>query len=307
MRPFLLLALAALLLAAPVNAQMDFGQSYQVRAGVGDLPSTPAAERAGTWNVEQRLAVTLNGTARDLHFTLPVGSGLETVSCTCLHFTHQAKAGSVTVTLAANNTGNTATVTVLSSQPFATAVAFSLRAPPEAGKDAAVILFVPNGSTFAAPGTPSTTLPTTDGTATIQAFTFNAAAPLPDPYWAAIHPGTTAAAPVPAAQGFPWLQAGAAFVLGIALWALLVQRGLVQKRARKQVAQVAAHTEIAAQDSAAVLEGKKRALLAALKEVEMAKQSQEMDTATYDAVKAEFKRQAVTVMRAIDEGAGKQG
>ncbi|MFO1536051.1 MAG: hypothetical protein ABR586_10330, partial [Thermoplasmatota archaeon] len=89
-------------------------------------------------------------------------------------------------------------------------------------------------------------------------------------------------------------------------WAFLVQRGMVQARGRKQVAQVAAHTEAAAQDPPAVLEGKKRALLAALKEVELARQSQEMDTPTYDAVKAEFKKQAVTVMRALETADGKQ-
>ncbi|MEA3144403.1 MAG: hypothetical protein QOG31_1727 [Thermoplasmata archaeon] len=305
MRTLLLVALVAAVLAAPVQAQMDFGQSYQVRAGVGDIPSTQAVERAGAWNVEQRLTVPLGG-AKDLHFTLPAGSALETVACTCASFTRQAQAGAVTVSLAANNTGNTATVTVLSSQPFSTAVAFSLRAPPEAGKDAAVILYVPMGSAFEAPGTATSPGSSTDGTATIQALTYTAASPLPDPFWAAIHPGATTTAPAPPAAGFPWLQAVAAFVLGLLLWAFLVQRGIVQTRGRKQVAQVAAHTEIAAQDPPAVLEGKKRALLAALKEVEMARQAQEMDTATYDAVKADFKRQAVTVMRALDEGAGKQ-
>jgi hypothetical protein len=305
MRLLLPVALLAAVLVLPATAQMDFGQSYQVRAAVGDIPSTPAIEPAGTLNVEQRLAVATTGSAKDLHFSLPAGSSLDAVSCSCGHVAQQAQPGGVTVTVPANATG-TATVTVLSSQPFSTAAAFSLRAPPEAGPDAAVILFVPKGSAFEAPGTPSSPGSSTDGTSTIEAFTFTASSPLPSPFWAVFHPGTVAAQPVaPAPAGFPWLQAGVAFALGIALWAFLVQRGVVQSRSRKQVAQVAAHAEIAAQDPPAVLEGKKRALLAALKEVEMARQAQEMDTATYDAVKAEFKKQAVTVMRALDEGTGK--
>lgn len=303
MRPFLPLAVAALLLAPLVGAQMEFAQPYQVRAGFGDLPSTAAVERAGTWNAEQRLRVMQVASPQVLHFAVPAGAAVEDVACTCAAFTEQVRDGSVTVTLPASNTTGSWTVTVLSSQPFSTAVAFALRAPPEAGKEAAIILFVPRDLELEAPATPTSPGATTDGTATIQAFTFDAAHPMPDPFWAALHPATTATAP-PAAPGFPWLQAVAAFVLGLVVWAFLVQRGLVQKRGRKQVAQAAAHQEIAAQDPPAVLEGKRRALLAALKEVEVAKQAQEMDTATYDAVKAEFKRQAVAVLRAIDERAG---
>ncbi|MFO1535052.1 MAG: hypothetical protein ABR586_05260, partial [Thermoplasmatota archaeon] len=172
MRLLPLLALAALVLATPATAQMDFTQPYQVRAGVGDLPSTTATERAGTWNVEQLLTVPLDGKAKELHFTLPAGSGLEAVTCTCASFTRQAQAGAVTVSLAANNTGSSATVRVTSSQPFSTAVAFSLRAPAEAGKDAAVILFVPMGSAFEAPGTATSPGSSTDGTSTIQALTY---------------------------------------------------------------------------------------------------------------------------------------
>jgi len=55
-------------------------------------------------------------------------------------------------------------------------------------------------------------------------------------------------------------------------------------------------------DLAAVLEGKKRALMAALKEVEVAKMNNEMPPEVYDAVKADLKKQAVTVMRALESG-----
>ncbi|HUR60980.1 MAG TPA: hypothetical protein VM286_01270 [Candidatus Thermoplasmatota archaeon] len=306
MRPVLLLLLAVALLSPPAHAQMEFSQPYQVRAAAGDIPSTQGTvEKAGTWNVEQLLVVThANGTAQTLHLNLPAGATSEAVTCTCPRMTSQAQDGAITVTLAADNPQGPATVRVLSSQPFSTSLGFSLRAPTEAPKDAAVILYVPRGSTFEAPAKASSPGSSTDGASTIQAFAFDAGAPMPDPFWATIHPGTSTSSQ-PAA-GFPWLPLLGGLLLGILLWAFLVQRGIVQKRGRKQVAQVAAHAEIAASDPPAVLEGKKRALLAALKEVELAKQASQMDNATYDAVKADFKRQAVNVMRALDEGAGKQ-
>ena len=40
--------------------------------------------------------------------------------------------------------------------------------------------------------------------------------------------------------------------------------------------------------------------LAALKEIEVAKMNNEMPTDVYDAVKADLKKQAVTVMRALE-------
>jgi len=309
MRTTALAALLGVLLLAPATAQMSFDQSYQVRAALGDIPSTAAHEPAGTWNVEQLLKVThTNGTAQDVHANLPIGASLAAVSCTCPHVSNQVKDGVVTITLAPDNPSGPAEVRVLSTQPYASVLAFSLRASPDAGQDAAVILYVPVGSTFDAAGTASSPGMSTDGTATIQAFTFDAAHTMPDPFWATIHPGSGAAPPTTtSATGIPWWSTLVVGVIaGALLWGLLVQRGVVQAKGRKQVAQVAAHTEIAAIDPPAVLEGKKRALLAALKEVELAKQGSQMDTATYDAVKAEFKKQAVTVMRALDEAGTKK-
>lgn len=308
MRSFLFVLLAALLVAPLGSAQMEFQQGYQVRGAVGDIPSTPAVEKVGAWNVEQRLTVThTNGTAQDLHFNLPSSATLDSVGCTCPHVSSQAQASGLVVSVAPNNPSGATTVRVVSTQPFSTSLGFSLRAPTEAGADVAVILYVPFGMALEAPTQPGTSLPSTDGSSTIQAFTFDAGSPLPQPFWAAIHPGTSGTTTTtPSSTGIPWLFVGAGVLVGAIAWAVLVQRGVVQKRGRKQVAQVAAHTEIAASDPPAVLEGKKRALLAALKEVELAKQAQQMDTATYDAVKAEFKKQAVTVMRALDEGEAKK-
>jgi len=44
--------------------------------------------------------------------------------------------------------------------------------------------------------------------------------------------------------------------------------------------------------------------MAALKEVEVAKMHNEMAPEVYDAVKADLKKQTVTVMRALEEGSG---
>jgi hypothetical protein len=314
MRAFLSLACLAALVAGllpAADAQMDFQQGYQVRGAVGDIPSTPAVERAGTWNVEQLLKAThTNGTAQEVRFNLPTGSSLETVLCSCPHVSNQVESGTVVVTLAPNNPSGVTDVRVVSSQPFNTAVALSVRAPAEAPKDAEVILYVPVGMAFEAAGKASSPGSSTSGTSTIQAFTFDASAPMPDPFWATIHPSVAdTASAAPASYGMDF---GAGFLLlggllaGALLWAFLVSRGIVQRKGRKQVAATAAHVEAAQNDPPAVLEGKKRGLLAALKEVEIARQTNEMDVPTYDAVKAEFKKQAVTVMRALDENEGKK-
>jgi hypothetical protein len=134
----------------------------------------------------------------------------------------------------------------------------------------------------------------TDGQSTIQVFSG-----LPDPFWISVAPAA-AAAPPPSA-GFPWLYSGAAFVLGCIAWSLLVSRGLVQRRSRKQTAAVAAHVEASRSETPALLEGRKRALMAGLKELELARQANEIDVATYDQLKAELKRETVIVMRALDE------
>jgi hypothetical protein len=307
MRLPLLAAILGVLLLAPATAQMDFQQPYQVRGALGDIPSTAASEPAGTWNVEQRLQAThTNGTAQDVHLNLPAGASLAAATCSCPHASSQVKDGAVVVTLAPDNPSGPVTVTVLSTQPYGPVLGFSLKPSPDAGKDTAIILYVPRGSTFDAPAAASSPGTSTDGTSTIQAFTFDASHAMPDPFWATLHPGTATTTTPSATNGIPWLYVLGGLIIGALLWGFLVQRGVVQARGRKQVAHIAAHTEIAATESPAVLEGKKRALLAALKEVELAKQSSEMDTATYDAVKADFKKQAVTVMRALDETGAKK-
>ena len=175
-------------------------------------------------------------------------------------------------------------------------IVLALSIPAGLESDAVVVVYVPAGRTVTAPGTPSMELPCTQGGCTIREYKGTAAEPLPSPFVVTVQ---SAAAPAPSGPN-PWIYAAVAFVAGCILWALLVRQGVVQKRSRRQAVATAAHEEIAAKEPRPVLEGRKRALMAALKEVEIAHQAKEMDTATYDAVKAGLKRETVNVMRALE-------
>jgi hypothetical protein len=297
--------LAAVLLASAAlpaaSAQPPtFTQAWQVRGALGDIPTTAATEPGGSWNLEQRFTLAFtNTTAKTVAFRLPAGATLANASCTC-GATPSASGRDVTFQLGASTPSGTHTLTVLSTQPGAAAIAFDLQRPVSAG-DGVVILYVPNGSVADAPVADHGPGSSTDGSARIYEFIGDS---LPQPFWASVHPGTAATAPNDdAGEGFelewPWAL-GLGLLLGIVLWALLVQKGAVQRKGRKQVAATAAHVEAAQSEPAPVLEGRKRALLAALKEVEVARMNNEMPPEVYDAVKADFKKQAVTVMRALE-------
>jgi hypothetical protein len=289
--------LAALLVVAPAAAQPPtFTQAYQARIAFGDIPTTPEAEGAG-WNVLQKLRVAHaagNDTLAPLR--VPVGMNPVAAACTCGPVTAQADGvlipasaptGEHEVTLLANQ----ASQPVAGGQLFAPRLAIPVR-------DAVVILYAPEGHEGDALAQSPGRLGCTQGGCTITWYTGTAAQPLPDVLQVYIRPASTVAAPAPAE---PWMLIAAAFLLGILVWAFLVRQGFVQKRSRRQVVAEAAHETIAAEPKP-ILEARKRALMAALKEVEVAKMNQEIDAATYDSVKAEFKKQAVTVMRAIEEG-----
>lgn len=307
--PLLLATLAAVLLAPAAAAQMpSFDEPYQVRGALGNIPSTPANEPAGTWNLEQRLIVAFDNAsaeaARTFHFAIPNGATLANASCDCYQYHTTVTATSLTFVIDPATTSGTRTITVLTRQGVEEAFGFTLRPAFEAPAERAIVLYVPAAAEldsnldFASPGL------STDGSAAIQFARFTASNPLPADAWFVIHPATQAPAPAAdSASILPWILLGVGVFVGALLWSMLVARGVVQKKARKQVAGTAAHVEAAAQDSAPVLEGKKRALLAALKEVELAKQANEMPLDVYDAVKADLKKQAVTVMRALESNA----
>ena len=311
MRPMalLVLALALAALAAPVQAQMpDFSQPYQVRAALGNIPTTPATEPDGTWNVEQLLKVQFsNASAQSYHFTLPAGSTLANATCDCARSTHGLTGNQLTFTILEQTASGERTIRVLTRQGPGDVPAGAITAPVEAGADRVVVLYAPGGSSIAAPVafTKVGTAPS-DNSKVIHYATFSASAPMPADFWYAVHPGpaTTVGGDFGGSGDgghLGWLlHVALGLVLGIVLWAVLVSKGVVQAKSRKQVVQTAAHVEAASNDPPAVLEGKKRALLAALKEVELAKQANEMPVEVYDAVKADLKKQAVTVMRALE-------
>lgn len=294
------LAVLVLLLAlATAAAQPNLTQAYQLRAGLGDISTTSAHEPAGNWSMEQRLMASHSaGTSESATLTIPAGARVLSAHCDC-NATTSIRSDSVTFTFSANNPTGKLLVTVATTQTPDTALAGSLSIPTS---DSVAILYVPNGfsaeaaKTFTSPGR------STDGQSTIQLY--GESGGLAGTFWYAVHPtqsGTAVAAP---AAGIPWVWLAGGVVVGAIVWALLVSRGMVQARSRKQVVATAAHVEAAREESAPVLEGRKRALMAALKEIEVAKMNQEMDPAVYDAVKADFKKQAVTVMRALETSGG---
>lgn len=303
MRPlaFLVLALAALALAAvPAEAQPPtFSQAYQVRAAHGDIPSTPATEPDDGWNIEQRLTVQFTNTTAAQHgFVLPEGSRLLNASCTCNPSQSTATEDAVVFTLDTSVPSGSYTLTVLTAMETGRAFGFTLMAPIAAGPaDRIAVIYVPNGWTYVASAEGSSPGLSTDGSSRIVSFES-----FESPLWVAVHlddAATGTAAPDSSWSG--WIvPALLGLLVGIVLWAVLVSRGAVQAKSRRQVAGTAAHVEAAATDPPAVLEGRKRALLAALKEIEVARMNNEMAQDVYDAVKADLKRQAVTVMRALE-------
>ena len=307
MRPqtvLLVLALAALL-AAPAQAQPPtFPHAYQLRGAVGDIPTTVGAEPAGAWNLEQRLTVQFSNTTETTYtFTLPDGADVTNTTCTCNPSQVRVTATTATFTLTTQVASGEHTLTVTTSQPAGDAIAFDLGMPlTSAPADRVIILYVPGGSSLVASHEPTEEpLTSTSGTASIHVID-GSTSPLGDRFWAAIVPGTVATGDDDSdAAWTEWLvPAAVGLLLGIVLWALLVSKGLVQAKSRRQVAATAAHVEAAAAEPAPVLEGRKRALLAALKEIEVAKMNNEMPNEVYDVVKADLKKQAVTVMRALE-------
>lgn len=298
------LVVAALLAAAlPASAQPPtFDHAYQVRGAYGDIPTTAAGEPGGSWNVEQRLAVAFATGSEAQHTVhLPPGARLVNATCTpCNTTVHEETATSVRFTIGAAEATGTYTLTVLTSQGAGPAVGFSVVTPSGVPEDQRIaILYVPADMEVEAPQEPTSPGLSTDGSARILVFeAFDSM------FWAALHEQTTGVdAPEDSDGGglSGWLlPALVGLLLGIVLWALLVSRGVVQAKSRRQVAATAAHVEAAQADPPAVLEGKKRALLAALKDIEVAKMNSEMPPEVYDAVKADLKRQAVTVMRALE-------
>lgn len=299
-----LAALLALAAAAPLpvaGADMTehgFAGPAHLRAAYGDIPLTQTVEPDGRWNVVQYVRMEHSGgQSVTVGFNVPPGFVVDDPSCTC---------GNVTLT--------GFEVTTQQDPGAGTHVfALAMHTPPNGAPAAVPLLYQPSvspwtatiytrqGQTVSSTVAETTTLPGADR----PEYTIHAFGPASGVgYFGLNLPPTATTTTAPPEGTSPWLYAAAGLLVGAALWALLVARGMVQRRTRKQVAAPAAHVEAAKAEPVTVLEGRKRALMAALKEVELARQADEMDIPTYDALKAELKKEAVTVMRAIDETKG---
>jgi len=323
MKPASALAATVLLLvlaAAPTSAQMSFNQPYQLRGAVGDIPTTDFPEPAGSWNIEQRIQVTTSGhNGAPVFIDYPAQSKVLRMSCTC-GVTGYDDGDHAIFNLTSTLPDATYTIVVTTAQGIGGSASWGFSVIPFpsnlAPADRVAILYIPNGAAVTGPVAESQDALNCAGglQCSIHVFGGSAASPLPaGTLWFSIHP-TTAAEPVVTttvtapggAASTNWLFIGVAFLAGLIVWALLVSRGMVQRKSRKQVATTAAHVEAAQAEPLTVLEGRKRALMAALKEIELARQANEIDVPTYDTLKAELKKEAVTVMRAIDESGAKK-
>ncbi len=292
-------------LAAPSQAQPALDQAHIVRAGTGDIPATvDVQEPAGFWNVDEtRTTPHTTGNHTDATFTLPVGSTFGILASSNCNGTTLAPAGNqYTYRIDANTPSGDCTLTFTHRRAVdaTRAFGFTVTVPSDLEDDTAIILYLPKGYALTGPRTPDVVLPSAlDGDrTTMHAFYGTTDRPLTGTIWFAAAP--SAATTTVADEAFPWIPVIIAVLIGALGWAFLVQRGIVQKRSRKQVAAVAAHKEVASKEPRAVLEGRKRVLMAALKELEVAKMNGDMDVPTYDALKAELKRETVTVMRALE-------
>jgi hypothetical protein len=270
--------LIALLLIGTASAQPDFsGEDHLLRVAFGDIPTTSATETAGAWNFQEVLQLP-NGT----HYVeVPGFAQAKQFDCSCTAVASGngwditlTEAGAVTVTYRA--TGDV---------PFAATV----------NVDGPIVLFAPQGTHVESSRNGIFVGPTTEPTG-LEIYQLGGSGTA----WFTVDPIAPSTVVVKDTS-FGVLELVLGLMAGLAIWAFLVQRGLVQKRQRKQIAGVATHKEIAKVESPETLDGRKRVLMAGLKELELAKMNQEMETPVYDTLKADFKKQTVAVMRAIEE------
>lgn len=289
------LLLALLLLLPAASAQtMTVTSAHQVRIAFGDIPATDdQIEPDGRWNVEQRLILAEgeNGTA-----TIPAGHALGTIYCKdgC-DFDITVEENTLTAVCTTAPEDGTCTVAIPHSAQ-GQVNAFGMAIPVAA--DHTVFVYAPQGLDIRS-GTENLVgddffYPGADPPLLIHQYRVDG-----DRFWFTASPQTIMADPAGTGLALLWAALGG-LVVGIAIWYALVRQGVVQRRQRKQIAGQAAHKD-AAKEGKQTLEWRRRALLAAMKELEVARMDQTIDTAAYDTLKADFKRQTVTVMRALEE------
>lgn len=280
-----------LLLLAPTAAaqgEFDFSTDYHARIAVGDVPLTDNVEPAGI-NVVEYLAFTHDGNSTTL--TVPAA---EARGCTCTAFSSQDG----TITVGNNVEAGDYVFWIRNTQPEATTFSADLLWLAGNEASAQINIYAPAGKEVTS-NVAMSQLPGVGGDWTIYTATGSSNSPL-NGFWFTVHPQVETVAPVVQEDGFGYLELVLGLIAGIVLWFWLVQKGFVQARTRKQVVAKAAHTEVAATESKETLNARKRVLMAGLKELELAKMKSEVDDATYDRLKAELKKEAVTTMRALE-------
>lgn len=296
MRSILLLAVLLLVptASAAFEDDLDFTQTYYARLAVGDIPSTSDEEPAGQVNLIEYLRFD-HPTFED-QSTIDLGFGFDTALCTCGGFQLQDN-----IAIVGNNVAN-GTYTMAVVRSFVPGNTFDVPLGmygAGVANDAQINLYL-NGLDVTS-NARGTEFPGAEGPWTIYSYTGTSGNPLPDSVFFSAHPAVTSPTPAPVAEeGFGILELVVGIVIGALVWFMLVKQGLVQARTRKQVIQASAHQTAAASESKAMLEARKRVLMAGLKDLEKAKMAKEMDDEVYDKLKAELKREAVTAMRAIE-------
>lgn len=293
------MGMVLLLLVAPVAAQQNgiFPEAHQYRLGFSDLEHTDAVEDAGEWHLHiESQFLNLNDTFSTA-YVLPDGFSFQgaTVDCT-LNCSVQVRSRTAEGELPVE-------ITPLDAGSFNATLGLTLRGPSnleyfgteiDMPEDSLLIVYVFDQDVVASKAAGSVLPSITQPGVTHYLFRGEEG-----PLRVSVLPAGTIPDPTPAVkEGFSLVIVLGAFVLGVALWYVLVQQGLVQAKKRKQVVSKAAHQTIT--DDKPTLEARKRVLLAALKELELAKGSGDLDLGIYDQLKAQYKKEAVTVLRALE-------
>lgn len=277
--------LIAVLVAPVASAQEEFGfaTDQYARVAVGDVPLTSAVEADGFLHTVEYLRFDHDGNQTILDLPGRVDQG-----CTCSSFSLSADQA----TVGNNVEAGSYVFWIRNEAPASTAAAVDLAW----ATNGQVVIFHAADQEVTAAMNGNTLACAQDCVGSFTFFDGDLTG-----FWATIHPAVTTPAPAPVAEdGFGLFELVLGVVIGIAIWFALVQKGFVQARSRKQVVSKAAHEEVAAVESQEMLGARKRILMAGLKELEMAKMKAEVDDATYDALKTELKKEAVTTMRALE-------
>lgn len=293
----LLLIALALAPAAQAQEEYAFDESYFVRVAVGDVPRTNATETDGRLNVVEYLRLDHDGNRTSVTYDPEAAGDDVGVGCDC----GSASRTGTTITVGSDVPAGPVVVSLTHGHPFRDAATVPLALEP-AG-DVAVTFYLTRDLGVSSSAEPATELEGAQFDGTIVQYDEVAA-------WFTVHPAgapafaETKTREVPVAPGFGIdpVSVLLGLLAGALVWYLLVKQGMVQKRRRQEVA-VAAHKDVASREPKPVLEGRKRLLMTALKDLEMARMNKEISDEAYDRLKADFKKQAVTTMRALEESA----